>query len=507
MSYVANKQNMAQLTNIHYWDSAGNAWSGNLIGAATPFAFLPNPTVAGDLVLFGIDSTILNAGPFCSLVFDIGQAISGVTSIIWRYSDVAGADPNIWAPQLMQDNTDDNGAMGSVAFNTTGVNSVHWIQAALWIVQNPTVGGVALGVTGLWICADITTVPGAATPPVQQNRDIYTVTWAHTEVPANTVGGDMDALARIQFRNESDNDFGTTAPELWEDVVVMGLRSVARGADFMAYFNASEFQQPAFISARPGLAGGFVADVQTPSGRKWQGTPPVLGAGSPSLAGWTIAETHATQFYGIYHAYARVFQYSVGAVNTIALCCAVGLGEADLFHTPFTFVAHINDWTIVDLGQVPIPGLQAPPSDPTRVNITIDGYGDGIETLDIYDLILIPVDEWAGHIYNPAERATSSLGGRGDLIGWISNRYLDVDSISFPKRSMWPVSRLPFNSDYWDQEWTAIGPAKAILRTQDTAQRLWFVNATYTDLSPFEITNSIYGLYAVQRYSSMRGAR
>ena len=50
MPYVANKSNLAQLTNIHYWDSIGNNWSGNLIGAATPFAFLPNPVTALSLI-------------------------------------------------------------------------------------------------------------------------------------------------------------------------------------------------------------------------------------------------------------------------------------------------------------------------------------------------------------------------------------------------------------------------------------------------------------------------
>ena len=79
MPYVASKRNMAQITNVHYWDSAGAAWSGNLVAAATPFALLPNPVLVGDFVLFGIDTSVLNSGPFCSLVFDIGTVQAGCT--------------------------------------------------------------------------------------------------------------------------------------------------------------------------------------------------------------------------------------------------------------------------------------------------------------------------------------------------------------------------------------------------------------------------------------------
>ena len=179
MPYIANKRNVAQITNIYYWDSGAGpaAWSGNLVGAATPFALLPNPVLINDLIVFGIDSTIANSGPFCSLVFDI--ATVGTATFTWRYSDAAGVDPTTWAgwnPAVdpFLDNTG--------GFTNTGVNSVHWTQNALWIVQDPKVGaGAALGVTGLWVCADVTGAAGGV-PPTQPNRDISSITWPSVEV-------------------------------------------------------------------------------------------------------------------------------------------------------------------------------------------------------------------------------------------------------------------------------------------------------------------------------------
>ena len=496
MPYIANKQNLAQLTNIHYWDSGAAAWSGNLIGAATPFAFLPNPTLAGDLVLFGIDSTILNSGPFCSLVFDIGQAITGVTSIIWRYSDVGGADPNGWAVQLMQDNTDDDGLMTSVAFNTVGINSVHWIQDALWVVQNPTIGGVALGVTGLWICADITTVPGAATPPTQQNRDIYTINWAHLEVARNTIEGDLDSLLRVQIRNQSDVDTGATAPDLGTNDVIVGLRSVDRGDNFVAYLNASDVQQPPWITV--GTLYAFANSVRSPTGRVLDCTP-AAGALLQTIT-WDIDGDYAPSFYGTFHAFTRVYQYSVGAINTIGICLAIGSGGGTLWTGSPTYVSSVAAFSVVDLGRVTIPGTIIPPDDVMDyLRIEIDTFGDAVETLYIYDLILIPVDEWAGHFY----RVGRELGARGSL----NSAVLDIDNISYPKRQPRPTLRHAFNNMVWVSEWGYIGHVPAVLKQGDQAQRLWWFCYNQNTRGYFEVANSIYNCEYVDRFSSMRGAR
>ncbi|GAG60228.1 unnamed protein product, partial [marine sediment metagenome] len=293
-------------------------WSGNLIGAATPFAFLPNPVLAADLVLFGIDSTVLNSGPFCSLVFDLSTVITGVTATRWRYSDASGVLPTGWALQIMQDNTNQDGLGTGVAFDTLGIRSVAWEPDPLWIVQNPTIGGVALGVTGLWICSDMFTVPGAATPPIQQNRDIYTITWPTTDIAQP--GGDMETLFRVRARGEGGGTLTTDNPNRW----LAGLRKTSRGTDFRSFINFSDEQHPPGVTVTLGGIApvAWANDVITPTGVKVTHTP---AAAWSTAAYASFSETYAPQYKGTYHLFVRAMQ-PLGVAGTIRLRAVQYLG-------------------------------------------------------------------------------------------------------------------------------------------------------------------------------------
>jgi hypothetical protein len=489
MPYVANKDNLAPLTNIHYWDSAAGAWSGNLLGAATPFTFLPNPTVVGDLVLFGIDSTVLNAGPFCSLVFDLATAQTGITVIDWFYSDAAGADPTTWGALTVQDNTNADGAMTGVAFDTTGVSSVHWKQPAAWIVQNPTIGGVALGVTGLWVCAANFTVPGAATPPVQQNRDVYTVTWSGIET--EEVGGDMDALAEVVLNNEA---YGP--PLLAVDQLFIGSRLVSRGADFIPFLTASTVQQPTGWNLSPGGASAEVVDVRSTVGTVVQTNFPGAPAWeSIGLGGMTADRANQTR--GTFRVFFRTRQVG-GAAGDVEM--RFDWRSLDIFKTSRIVATAGTGTRLMDFGTWTFPFAEMKASETQDTEfVFVEARNIGAATtFELIEMIFLPVDEMALEVY---------LGPDGTY-EWRRRYDLHLDGLTYPRHEFrsYLTDAPSWGSDV-QSSWDYTG--RRIVMEENNIQRHYIVTNNEFTGTTCRIENclSVRSWTAAQRYSSMRGAR
>jgi len=507
--YIANKHNKAQITNVHYWNGA--AWSPNLMGAALPFDLLPNPVTNQHLVVFGIDSTVADSGPFASLVFDLARAITDTTTIQWRYSDVSGADPNGWAPLTVQDNTNQDGLMTGIAFDTLGVNSVHWIQPSGWLVQSPTIGGVALGVTGLWVCADVDAAAGTGVPPQEQNRDVYTITWPCIEVAAAQVLGDIPALARVRVHNQSDADFNaTTDPLLGAESIRVGLRSMDRGADFSAYINLAQEQNPVGISAaEDDPTTSFATDLQyAPSGECIRFQPGGVIDPARECIQITFSAAIWAQYYGKYHVFIRARQVGGNAGDmsvymrltqgVVNLGTAFWIGETgytEVVGTPYP----------LDCGRVvfPIGGVSPVESYyPPVLHLYLRNTNAAATDLYLYDVILLPVDEWG------AEFVVSQYGGNAQLGGDRSPFYhgvLDIDSMSYPKLRLSAQVRMDQN-DQILFPWRCISNNAASLR-KNTRQRLWFYMVNYVDT----VSHLAYGHSLTvtdnERYLSMRGDR
>jgi len=77
--YIANKHNIAQLTDVYYFDAAPGVWSANLLATSLTYNLLPAVPAAGDILYIGIDSSVTNSGPFCSVVWDLASAGSGIS--------------------------------------------------------------------------------------------------------------------------------------------------------------------------------------------------------------------------------------------------------------------------------------------------------------------------------------------------------------------------------------------------------------------------------------------
>lgn len=484
--YVANKHNQAQLTHIFVDD--GGVFGPNLVGAVLPFNLLPANPANNDAVYFGIDTVnVDDSGPFCSLVFDIGTAATfgAGDDITWQYWNGGG-----WVALTVQDNTDTDGAMTGNPLDTTGVNSVHWEQPPAWATT------AVNGVTGYWVRGLVTEVTGVTTA-TQQNRDVYSILWPYVDIDEAQVPGDIEALAEHILTNQSAGWSGGGSATLFGSRILIGLRSISRGADFTPYINISDEQNNAGITVSLGVFGAFANNVETPTGRQATFTN-TTAAWWPSVH-IDLDATLAPQYRGKFHVYIRGEQTS-GASGDITARFDVGLGDLTGYGASSsktaTFSAVGTDDMILDLGTVKIPPTDMlSDDDESLVRLQILLYGDGAADCNLYDVILMPVDEWFGE-FKDIEDSNS----------WSGDTLLDVDGVGYPKDQKRALLRIA-STDYVQDIYK---PRAFVPFLQENAdQRLWFLvvhDDSGDDLSEFEIAGSVQE-NCNARYLGARGDR
>jgi len=383
--YVANHWKTANLTDIYWYDDNLTAFSGNLMDEdpTAPFDLLPAVPAANDYVAFGIDTTIDDSGPFSSLVFDIATAITGVTAGRWEYWNGAW---HAFAGSEIQDCTNEDGLMGGVAFDTLGVKSVNWIPQSDWVTT------AVNGVTGYWVRYLIVTAAGA-TSPEQQNRLIYSISWPYTEIQSTEILGDIVAKAKIRLREQYEA--GPAIDEISE--IIMGLRSTARGVDFRSYLNCADEQEAPGITVAVVGVGAFANDVKTPTGRKVTATNPAAAA---AVVNFNISDAYTPAYHGTFRCFIRC-DVTTGGAGDVSLQVVSKFGgkSSATCQTDYIPILDLSNFAVVDMGRVQfIPPEQFRPDEPGTLTITIGVWGAGT-IVDLFDLILIPVDEWAVHIH------------------------------------------------------------------------------------------------------------
>jgi hypothetical protein len=480
--YIGTKRNDANLTDVYVDD--GGVFGPNLMDAAPPFNLLPAVPVVNDAIYFGIDTTLANSGPFASLVFDIGTAGAGYTAAweIWT-----GA----WVALAVQDNTNADGAMTGIALDTTGVNSVHWKQPSGWVTT------AVNAITGYWVRLRVTGIPGALTAPTQQNRIIYSITWPYVEVQSTAVGGDIHALSSIEADNRSDS----LTLNLYQSRVVIGLRSLDRGDDFTAYINLADEQNPTNLNVVLGAGPIFANNVISPTGRVVQFT---TGATGTERLRVTAYLTHplVLDYYGQYHIYVRMKQTS-GAANSIEFHIRLENDARQYFRSESVFLETLNDWEILDFGVIQIPSRPIEDFEEQLIGIKIYSTDPAAAGVDLYDIVLIPVDEWAIDTSDITDYNTKSSIGRQNTRGPLKLR---IESIK-DKTNIVSVL-LSVATDLVSSSWISIPNGRSILQA-NSDQRLWFLSfrgVTGTDelySNPYTADRVL--LYRNQQYWSMRG--
>lgn len=499
-TFIANKQNVANITDI-YVDNGG-AWGANLI-PMTVFSIdlLPAAPAVNDAVYFGINTAIINSGPFCSLVFDLDDIISfdNTYTITWEYRQAAA-----WGALAVRDGTNP----GSGVFRQQGVCSVHWVPPSDWTAYDISgAGGPA--VTGYWIRARVSALAGNMTAPSQQNRNIYTIVNGYLDVDDADVFGDISALLQAKVRNRSDEDgWAGGTPNLWENRLIVGLRSYNRGITFSAYLNCSDEQNPFSVTVTAGTNVTIGADIVAPSGRSATYNP----AGVEAMASrvlFTLSPSAATDYYGTFRAFVRV-QRTAGASTDFTIQLQISSGSGGVTTTTNTVqVQTTTVFELLDFGQVQIPaagslGL-AEMGDQTTIDIQASA-ASGTPNLIFYDLILIPTDEWSIDAIDKANDTDSVVGRTDDI-----DRLINIDSITRPKQAIralvQEVGTARVSSIY-----NAVTPGEAILQA-NADQKLWFLTAntsatgsSYYWFSRPEVAHSVQ-LFKNERYLGLKGAR
>lgn len=483
--YVSNRGNLANLTHI-YIDDGGSFT--NIFPASLPVTLFPATPANNDALYFGVNTSNINGGPFGGLVFDLSTPMTGVFTITWQYYNGSWTTLNTSNPDVL---------------STSGVTSIHWQQPSDWTTTSVN------SVTGYWIRALISGISGTVTPPVQRNRDIYAITTPFVNIDDAQVTGDIPSVARCKIYNVSDLDGPSgSAPDLYANRVLVGLRSYNRGSSFTPYLNIADSQNYNGIFISLGTNTSFVSDSVSPSGRYAQYNP----AGVESMATRatiTISPSIASEFYGTYHAFLRG-QRSAGSSTDITVRLQISSGSGGLSFTTISRQFQTTTaFEVLDFGQITLPVSGSFKStdlgDSTSITIQASA-ASGTPNFNMYDLVLLPVDEWAGSFVDVTNTTMSEIGRSNNV-----SKYLDIDSVTDQRTDIKSLIRTT-DGDFITSEYRPEANGEMILQA-NADQRLWFfamqtsaTGSSYSWLAPPEIVHSVQ-LYATPRYLALRGER
>lgn len=460
---VINKTSRAVITHAYYYDANTASYSDNLLTKTPPYAILPAVPAVGDRLYIGSDiANFTDIGPFNNVIFDLIRG-GNFTGHWHYYFDLTSGwanfknDPNASGYQTFI-------CGDGINLDYSGISMIDWEQ------DNYFGTATVNGVNAYWIYFEVATITGDATPPQQQNRQIYTATYPYLDVAADQVPGDIPALMRLQMNAAScDHAAGNN--------VVIGLRSLSRGEEFNAYLNASDIQQENGVVFAIGSSGSHLADdTFCPTGRSVHLQGITTNNAWTNICSWSISGI-AEQYVGSYHAYMRVTN-GISSIGVEKYRLKVVFGEAyNLSYTeessPENYTT--NGVTLLDLGQLVIQPTSGLRSSDYLSELTIyaqtKSIADNVYTFSyLYDIILVPSDEWCGGFGVPVNTGSTLRFGMG----------LDIDGITYPKhyravQTTYIDTGMPTQ---YDQavvgDYTKIASGEPILQT-NADQRLWFL--------------------------------
>lgn len=448
--YIGNKFSFSNITHLFHYN--GSAYSTLQYASDPPYYLLGSAAVVGKIAYFGskTNDTNVPGGPFSNLVFDISQASKNIT-MVWEYWNGSA-----WVSLTVQDNTDQ--------FKNTGVNSVQWTIPAAWATTSVN------SITGYWVRARTTAVSAGSIVPIQANRFVYTSILPYVEIDEDQVKGDVPALARIRMTNRGS--FGL-------ERTLCGLRSLNRGPNFNAYINISDTQAPFGVSLSKGSESGVAwqSDKQAPTGRSLIASYSSGGDLNAwhDLATISLSTSVAREYYGHYRALLRVFYNNASTlVWKVRLQLRIGSGGAT-YTSDAVYPTALAQYEVLDFKNLIILNKQSASLNgaiSNQLKIAIQGFSSATsKPITLYDLILIPTDEWALDAIVPEFLSDGSAFVT-------TNNLLDIDSIGNPKVAISVANR---NSNgLIVNQYQAINNGPAILQ-KGVSQRYWFFNMYYDD--------------------------
>jgi hypothetical protein len=306
---------------------------------------------------------------------------------------------------------------------------------------------------------------------------IYSQQSPVVEIPSTAIKGDVSPYLLIRLISPSGGDdtpsFASTSR------ILIGLKS--RGlTKFVSHLNTGGDDNPADWTATQLTDATATADVQAPGGKHSAvsfSTDSTLTS-RVRLTGDNILDS----WVGEYRAFLRVQQVggSGGDCNFLLRTFVGGYSSED----PHTDSAEVPTVTaddgieVLDMGVVRLPFAKPLNADTlSGVDVIFEVLAErntGSSTLKIYDLILIPIDEWVVGLDDPlSDVDTGGSALRGSTA-------LDVDGgvIAFRTSKMQKIG----GNWILSENWARMGPAPTI-NDVETKARLYFIIMHYEDVA------------------------
>lgn len=420
IAFIANKHNTPAFTHIYYYDASGTSFSSNLKDAALPYDLLPSTPAVNDIIYFGIAwAAGIPWGAIDNLTFDISIGSAGVTLATQVYTGswttLTAADHNL------RDDT--------VSLSRSGIHYVTWTNPSG--VTNTTVNSVA----GIWVRMIVTAVgSGTITPPRQANNHPYLINWAFAEIDSTQAKGDIDAMLRWYLHGTR---YFTNAAASKPNRLIAGLRSISRGDEFTAYLHMNQGTLPPGISVSVTGGGNFSteATLVAYAVKRVKYTTPAGALGYTTAVQWRLSSAIAGQYKGRFRAIARV-GYDTGIADgdfSFRLRVAVGtlnIGNSTYYGpiTPYTSTSTAYTYQTVDFGNITVLGKSSETVQQLTFALEIaHTAGANPNNLYMYDLVLIPIDEWTTEA---SSLDTSVYIASPSVNATIDPPFLDLDGIT-----------------------------------------------------------------------------
>lgn len=393
--YITNFRDTFALTHIYNEDNSLGTFSANLIASSSFNYYTVAATPAlNDAVYFGSTQ-----GPFRQVVINIG--VAGVFNAAMTWEIWTGA---AWVSTVNYISTD------TLALQSGSAP----VGTHLIVVESPVGWATTTinGVSAYWIRVRITSFTSWTTSPTQTGQVVYNPRDAYISVANTQIDGDVDAIGLLKYFHQVNRSDGLA-------FIAFGIKSHGL-TSFISRFNFGA-GNPAAWTITNGSDTTTVADTQSPGGSRASCTFTGTTAAAERVRVSTVTNQNIIDLQGRYHAYLRCQQIggTVGAVS-VYLRQTYALITDGPAVSPKAVGGGIE---ILDLGAIEILGSRILGAETGNLDLRLSIIASATSTtpdLYIYDLCLIPTDEYAlaGNITDGtviADERTTGLDFDGGL--------------------------------------------------------------------------------------------
>lgn len=486
--YVANHRLESNWTHIFVYDSSANTYTAvtptsvesNLDNNADQLMF-PSPVGTNDAFYIGIQSTAPNPGAFSNFYVHLTEYNYSLTLAIEYYN---GSAWTALTTANMRDTTQSLHRSGTIAWHLA--DTVAMTATAI------------NSITAYWIRIRVTAT-GSLSTLLPKFDNIYIVQQPYIEL--DNLAGDIPAIAQITLANRLD--VGAT-PLLSQpsSKVICGLRSVPRGERFTAYLNFAQSQNPSGVTVADGTESAAVTNATVAAAGQFIRYTPVTTDIWADEAWITLDSDLAKDFAGTYQIYLRYAYYGASDIISVRLAVESFSFQSQIIgdEVPIIFEGIESDYArLAHLGQFTVAPDRYLSSEDAgeqmRFVVQFKATDTG-DTVDIFELILIPADEWIGEFYDTERLNAAGLGN-----------YIDIDSATFPKRILRSLTRQT-GSELVSGVWQSSASGVFALQPAQK-QRLWFLAESYNteevySPSPHTLLHEVH-LWHHARWLGLRG--